>query len=176
MMYNLIVEQRGVDGGSAYHFRHKYRTNKGYYMTYPVSIYVYCTVREIQLHYISQGMEHRAARYLAHRVYAPSKLLTSVPIRAARIKKQAHRLYNTYGLTYKQFEQMLVEQHHKCSICSTPITTSSTPYSWQRKCVVDHCHTTGKVRGLLCSQCNTAVGLLQEDATALQRAVEYLSA
>lgn len=158
-----------------YHFPHKYCTCAGYRMTYPISIYVYCTIRDIQLHYINQGVPHRDARYLAHKVCAPNKLLRSIPARASRIKKHAHHIYTKYGLTYKQFEEMMQAQQHRCSICTTPITTNPTPFSWQRRCVVDHCHTTGRVRGLLCNQCNTAIGLLKEDPSALTRAVEYLS-
>jgi len=143
-------------------------------MTELISIYVHLTIREIQLHYISQGVEHRAARYLAHQVRAPMKLLDSKAARGKAIQRKATYIYSKYGLHLKQFEEMLTTQQNKCAICQTPITINVTPFHWQRRCVVDHCHTNGNVRGLLCSQCNTAIGLLKEDAAALERAIQYL--
>lgn len=44
-----------------------------------------------------------------------------------------------------------------------------------KKLCVDHCHETGEVRGLLCSKCNTAIGMFQEDINVMYRAIEYLS-
>lgn len=46
---------------------------------------------------------------------------------------------------------------------------------FHKKLSVDHCHKTGKVRGLLCSNCNTAIGLLKEDINVLKNAINYLT-
>lgn len=144
-----------------------------------ISIYVHQSIREIQLHFISQGMDHRPARYLARKVCTPvrqlERQLASSQDRAERIKRKANTLHTKYKLPLKHFEEMLNIQQHKCVICETPITIHPNPFHWQRRCVVDHCHTTGEVRGLLCSQCNTALGLLQDDPTALERAIQYLN-
>jgi hypothetical protein len=43
-----------------------------------------------------------------------------------------------------------------------------------KRFAVDHCHTSGKIRGLLCTNCNTAIGLLKDDPNALQRAIDWV--
>jgi hypothetical protein len=77
-------------------------------------------------------------------------------------KKRSER----YGLEPGAFERMLDDQHGKCLICST---------YHGRLLHVDHDHTTGRVRGLLCGSCNRAIGLLKDDKTRLLSAVAYLS-
>lgn len=83
-----------------------------------------------------------------------------------KIIKRRH-LLQRYGLTYEDFETMLVGQHDKCRICLKTFDPKRTP-------AVDHDHITGKVRGLLCSRCNTGIGLLAEDPFILSRVWAYL--
>jgi hypothetical protein len=64
---------------------------------------------------------------------------------------------------------MLVEQNYRCAICGTDKPTGK----WV-VFAVDHCHVTGKVRGLLCNECNRGMGLLRDDATLLRKAADYL--
>jgi hypothetical protein len=72
-----------------------------------------------------------------------------------------------YGVT-KQFLLDLHEQQQgKCKICGFEPQTN-------RGLHVDHCHTTGKVRGLLCHGCNVAIGSMKEDPQILLNAIEYL--
>lgn len=70
------------------------------------------------------------------------------------------------------YNRMLKEQDGVCAICK-----SDDPKSPERVgyWYVDHCHTTGKVRGLLCNSCNRGVGLLGDDISNLERAILYLS-
>ena len=70
-----------------------------------------------------------------------------------------------YGLSVEQYEQMLADQGGACAVCG------AVP---DRTLHVDHCHTSGRVRGLLCSECNTGIGLMCEDPERLRRAAEYL--
>lgn len=71
-----------------------------------------------------------------------------------------------YGISVEDFDSMAASQGFACAICKlVPIKTLH----------VDHCHKTNKIRGLLCSQCNTAIGLLKENAEFLSRAITYLS-
>jgi hypothetical protein len=70
-----------------------------------------------------------------------------------------------YGLTEERFLAMYVEQHESCAICHKPF--GSTP-------CVDHDHDTGIVRGLLCSQCNTGLGMFKESIRTLAQAIVYL--
>jgi hypothetical protein len=78
-----------------------------------------------------------------------------------------------YGLTIDQADAMLLSQNHTCKICKVKI--SFDPSGEFLKACVDHCHTTTRVRGLLCGRCNTAIGLLGEDIAVLQSAADYLS-
>lgn len=72
---------------------------------------------------------------------------------------------------YKVTKEFLVDMHEKqqgkCAICG------EIPKS-ERGLHVDHCHTTGAVRGLLCHGCNTGIGALKEDAEILSNAIKYL--
>jgi hypothetical protein len=73
-----------------------------------------------------------------------------------------------YGLTPEAL-QVLVDTQVECPICVQPFQASG-----RRRSHVDHNHTTGKVRGLLCFQCNVGLGNFGEDVLRLQRAIEYL--
>lgn len=78
-----------------------------------------------------------------------------------------------YGITFEQAEQMLQSQEGKCKICQAQIGFFTKTYN-NRACV-DHCHTTNKVRGILCHYCNTGIGYLKDSPTVLQRCIVYLS-
>lgn len=78
-----------------------------------------------------------------------------------------------YGLTPVDFRMMLDRQRFKCLGCKHSISENGDEAS--RKAVVDHCHETERVRGLLCDRCNTVLGLLNEDKGTLTRLRAYLS-
>jgi hypothetical protein len=71
-----------------------------------------------------------------------------------------------YGIDVEDYERMLFEQDGVCYICKQPPV--------KRALDIDHDHVTGKVRGLLCSNHNRALGLLGDDIILLLRSVEYL--
>ena len=89
--------------------------------------------------------------------------------------RQKHRdterkkVLKQYGLTLTDYEILLAGQGYCCTTCGTPHTDAP-----KGRLHIDHCHSTGKVRGLLCSQCNTALGLVQDDVELLRRLAEYL--
>lgn len=68
---------------------------------------------------------------------------------------------------------MLEEQNHLCAICGNPETVKNYK-DVVSKLSVDHCHRTGKVRGLLCQNCNKGIGNLKENEDIILKAVEYL--
>ena len=70
-----------------------------------------------------------------------------------------------YGLEPHQYDAMLVDQSGACAICFAGF--DKTPY-------VDHCHDSGKVRGLLCQGCNTGIGMLKDSQINLHSAIRYL--
>jgi hypothetical protein len=71
-----------------------------------------------------------------------------------------------YGLSKHDYKEMLVRQGGKCAICGC------VPNG--KRLSVDHDHKTGKVRKLLCNSCNLALGLLKDDVSLFEKAIEYL--
>ena len=80
-------------------------------------------------------------------------------------KEHERKLKKSYGMTPDDYTQMLFFQGGVCAICGKPD---------KKKLAVDHCHKTGKIRGLLCSCCNTVLGLIKDDPGSLKKAIEYL--
>ena len=68
-----------------------------------------------------------------------------------------------FKLTEDQYNDLM--KNENCQICNVELT---------KKCI-DHCHSTNKVRGVLCNNCNTALGLVGDNASTLQKMIEYLS-
>ncbi len=79
----------------------------------------------------------------------------------------AWRLRSQFGITPAEYESLLTQQNNSCAICKREEPTG---YGWH----VDHCHTTKKVRGILCSMCNQGLGLFQDNTSSLKEAVKYL--
>jgi len=76
-----------------------------------------------------------------------------------------------YNITLQDYDDMYESQEGKCKICGS--TDAKTPKNG-RFCV-DHDHSTGEVRGLLCSSCNRGIGLLQDDPDVVLNAYKYLT-
>lgn len=74
-------------------------------------------------------------------------------------------LKKLYGLTPEQYTELFERQNGVCAICQEMTTD---------RLHIDHCHETGRVRGLLCGKCNKALGLLKDSTKLLDRAKEYL--
>lgn len=77
-------------------------------------------------------------------------------------------LRRCYGISLEEYRAMEQAQGGVCKICKGP------PCGKAKRLSVDHCHRTGKIRGLLCSKCNTMIGLADDDPTVLDRATAYL--
>lgn len=80
-------------------------------------------------------------------------------------------LKRLYGITLAQYDEMLRTQNNLCAICQT-----DTPGRGLPSFVVDHCHDTGRVRGLLCHHCNLALGHFKDNPVLLKAAQGYLEA
>lgn len=78
-------------------------------------------------------------------------------------------------MTKDEYLRMVEEHNNLCAICGRPETERSSPHTDEMDLSVDHCHETGKVRGLLCRQCNIALGRFREDVDILQSAIAYLN-
>ncbi|QCW23048.1 hypothetical protein [Synechococcus phage S-B05] len=86
-------------------------------------------------------------------------------------RKREKDLKSKYGITLNEYDDMLTRQNYKCAICGTDDTT----FSNGKRFHVDHCHTTGKVRGLLCGKCNVALGHIGDNIDTLSRMINYLN-
>lgn len=77
-----------------------------------------------------------------------------------------------YGITLEEYDAMFEKQGKKCAVCEA--TENKGLKQDDRSWSVDHCHTTGQIRGILCNNCNRAIGLLQDSKEIVYRAAEYL--
>jgi len=77
-----------------------------------------------------------------------------------------YKLNKNYNLTLEEFNQMYELQNGKCYLCEKPISG--------KEVKIDHNHSTGKVRKLLCHNCNTSLGLLNEDIKLFEKCIDYL--
>lgn len=84
-----------------------------------------------------------------------------------KCQRKSH-LKNRYGITLDDYERMLKEQGSSCKLCGAHQSTL------RRRLAVDHCHDTNRVRGLLCDDCNIALGKMKDNIETLYRAIDYL--
>ena len=89
------------------------------------------------------------------------------PERFARNQRRS-LLKKRYGITPEQYDEIFKRQGGVCAICLAP------PGDQGNRLAVDHCHSTGTVRGLLCFKCNTFLGRIDDSPEAAQRVVAYL--
>lgn len=80
--------------------------------------------------------------------------------RKVRLKK--------FGITIEEYDRMFIQQKGCCASCETHQDQC------ERTLAVDHCHATGKVRGLLCFNCNAALGLLKDNIDTICKLATYL--
>lgn len=87
-------------------------------------------------------------------------------------QKIAHHLHKRYKISYLEWRRMFEEQNFSCKTCDTPVSMElgNSP----SRGVVDHCHESGKVRGILCHNCNRALGLVKDNPETLQRMIEHI--
>jgi hypothetical protein len=90
-------------------------------------------------------------------------------VRRSQAKGRRRRLY---GISDETYQAMVVEQEGRCRICNK---IPPPPMGTYGGLVIDHCHRTQVVRGLLCHSCNRGIGLLGDDPETIQRAYEYIT-
>jgi hypothetical protein len=104
------------------------------------------------------------------------KLIERSPVKRERDRMRYHNnkdgyrdafYKRAYGCSLETYNKLLESQNGTCAICFDLCTTG-------RKLALDHNHTTGAVRGLLCSACNKALGLLKEDVHILENMIKYI--
>ena len=85
-------------------------------------------------------------------------------------KQHATDIKRHYGLSIDEYRLLLDKQHNKCQICGK----KHNPSEKRQRLYVDHDHLTGKVRGLLCANCNFIIGHADDKVELLQKAIAYL--
>jgi hypothetical protein len=79
-----------------------------------------------------------------------------------------------YGITVEQYLEMESAQEGVCAICGRPERRAIRGREGVRRLSVDHCHETGKIRALLCGDCNTFIGFAEESGDRLSAAIAYI--
>jgi hypothetical protein len=82
--------------------------------------------------------------------------------------KRKFNLKDKYGITPEVYDAMALAQNGVCAICGRPNVSN-------KRLSVDHDHKTGKVRELLCNDCNCSIGLLQEDPSIMIKMANYIT-
>lgn len=80
-----------------------------------------------------------------------------------------YKLKLTYGISLEEYNQLFTDQEGCCAICRIPQS------ELRQNLHVDHNHDTNEIRGLLCQNCNFALGLLKDDPALVRAALEYVS-
>ncbi len=94
------------------------------------------------------------------------RLYTEAFVRAKNLKQH-------YGITSECYQVMFIAQKGVCAACGQPETTIDYRTKQLKNLQVDHCHTTGKVRALICKECNNALGLLHDDPERIHLLLRY---
>lgn len=89
---------------------------------------------------------------------------------SGKLSSQNSKLKKRFGITVEQYNLLLQNQNGECLICKATESTNG------HRLAVDHCHTTGKIRGLLCKSCNVALGNFKDNIVSLKNAISYLEA
>lgn len=121
--------------------------------------------RQISRRHYLKHIDNIRVRAKAHKDANREKIrsLERIAARKRRMRKM--------GLTEEHLAAVLVEQNHVCAICQLfPVRADG-----GREMALDHCHKTGRFRGVLCNSCNTALGKFNDDASRLERAISYLA-
>ena len=93
---------------------------------------------------------------------------------AHRISARKSWLKKAYGLTLEDYDRMFAGQDGKCAICNDVMFKHGAISSKNNVAHVDHCHDSGRVRGLLCGTCNSALGKFGDKVSVLRSAISYL--
>lgn len=90
------------------------------------------------------------------------------------IAKRKCILKKWYGITLEDYDKMFEAQKGLCAICGNPETVKRKNDTAIRRLAIDHDHRTGKIRGLLCGDCNVGLGKFKDSANIIDKAAKYL--
>lgn len=117
--------------------------------------------------YKNRDKEYRRCTCHSCRNKYQAKRYLNFPEVKERMKKTAREngLKRQYNLTEEDYNKMFKDQNGRCKVCKNPSDKTLN---------VDHCHTTGKIRGLLCWNCNMGIGYFKDNTEYLTNAINYL--
>lgn len=113
--------------------------------------------RERRLQFPEKVLAQNLKSILVYKLRYPGKI---------EQRDRERHLKQLYGLSLDEYNSLLASQSGVCALCGGG--------SGQRRFAVDHCHSTGKVRGLLCRACNTGLGLFKDSPALLEKGAAYL--
>lgn len=91
----------------------------------------------------------------------------------AHLSQRERNLKHRFSVDLKWYEKQFEKQNYSCAICKSKTNkTAGDREFWNFS--VDHCHNSGKVRGILCNNCNRALGLFQDNPKLIRKAAEYV--
>jgi rubredoxin len=114
-------------------------------------------------------IKERKKRYLSNADNLEKARLYSREYQKKFPHKQRERLFKKYGITAQQYDELLLSQNGCCAICGTKKNGR------KKNFVIDHCHNSQRVRGLLCTQCNAGLGNYKDSPDLLEKAKQYLT-
>lgn len=91
--------------------------------------------------------------------------------KTCRLCHNLRRLKSKYGVTEERYNELLLLQNNCCAICHSKVPRGR----YTERFLVDHDHKTGEVRGLLCFNCNSFLGLAEDSISILQKGIQYLA-
>lgn len=116
----------------------------------------------LQEYYSKQENKERRRKYIKEYMSIPEKVA----------KRRNYVLNRKYGITLQEEKNFYDKQNGKCATCKLKFKEYSA--AGKNNFKVDHCHKTGKVRGLLCDKCNMALGLFKENTESIKNILNYL--
>jgi recombination endonuclease VII len=121
-----------------------------------------------------QNEYRSSSEYRAMRAASARRCRAKIPEPIRHNKDKRKHLKEYYDLTLENYQRMLEGQQGLCACCSKSETSFDKKHQTLRRLNVDHCHKTGKIRGLLCGRCNRALGLLEDDPELVKALLRYI--
>ena len=89
-------------------------------------------------------------------------------------RSYAYTIQHRFKISISEYNIILEKQNYVCAICKNPETQLKRNYNKVKMLSVDHCHQSGKIRGLLCHKCNIGIGAFKDSILLLNSAIDYL--
>ncbi len=122
-----------------------------------------CTAQELKAYRLRPENREKKRQWSSE--YYRREGIRERSLAASKKRRRKDHLKYTFGITEDDIDRLAVRQGRRCAICYLP---------FQKTPALDHDHTTGQIRGLLCGSCNLGLGMFKDDPCRLDRAVYYL--